>query len=88
MIKGINKNMVVVKNTGSKYFEEAHFIVKNSASDKSERDLVREAGRIVGAVLKESGVQSKPKSAFGKAVTFILSFVAGIAVGIVLCLLF
>jgi hypothetical protein len=88
MIKGINKNMIVVKNTGSRYFEEAHFIVKNGASDCSERDLLKEASKIVRNVLTESGKMSKPK---GKVVrwitTILLSFLSGAALGILLCLM-
>ena len=88
MIKGINKNMIVVKNTGSRYFEEAHFIIKNSAPECSERDLVKEATKIVGNVLTEKGKASKPR---GKAVkgliTFLLSFRSGAAIGILLCII-
>lgn len=88
MIKGINKNMIVVKNTGSRYFEEAHFIIKNSASDRSERDLVKEASKIVGTVLSESGKVSKPKRGIIKGlITVLLSFISGAALGIMLCLL-
>ncbi len=88
MIKGINKNMIVVKNTGSKYFEEAHFIVKNSASDCAERDLLKEASRIVGTVLTESGKMPKPKGRVIKGIVgFLLSFISGAAIGILLCLL-
>lgn len=89
MIKGINKNMIVVKNTGSRYFEEAHFIIKNCASDRSERDLVKEASKIVGTVLSESGKVSKPKRGIIKGlITVLLSFISGAALGIMLCLLF
>ena len=88
MIKGINKNMIVVKNTGSKYFEEAHFIIKNSASDRSERDLVKEASIIVGSVLTESGKMSKPKIKVVKGIiTILLSFLSGAALGILICLI-
>ncbi len=88
MIKGINKNMIVVKNTGSRYFEEAHFIIKNGISDCSERDLVKEASKIVGTVLTENGKMSKPKGRIIKGlITFILSFISGAALGIMICLL-
>ncbi len=88
MIKGINKNMIVVKNTGSRYFEEAHFIIKNGASECSERDLLKEASRIVGNVLTESGKVSKPKGKVIKGIiTFLLSFISGAALGIMLCLI-
>ena len=88
MIKGINKNMIVVKNTGSRYFEEAHFIMKNSVSDVHERDLVREASRIVGSILTEGTKPKKPKKRAIKTVAaLLLSFVSGAALGILLCLI-
>ena len=89
MIKGINKNMIVVKNTGSKYFEDAHFIVKTSISEPAERDLLKEATQIVGKLLSESGKVSKPKGTIlKKLVTLVLSFFSGALIGISLCLLF
>ena len=89
MIKGINKKMIVVKNTGSKYFEEAHFIVKASISEPTERDLLKEATQIVGKLLSESGKVSKPKGTIlKKLLTLILSFFSGALIGISLCLLF
>ncbi len=87
MIKGINKNMVVVKNTGSRYFEEAHFIVKSGASVRSERDLLREADRLVGAALTREGKGSKPKKRLPVIISVILSFILGALSGIGLCLL-
>ncbi len=88
MIKGINKNIIVVKNTGSRYFEEAHFIVKNNVSERSDRDIVKEAGKIVGAIIEGSGKVSKPKGGIAKKIiAFLLSFLSGAAIGILLCLI-
>ena len=87
MIKGINKNMIVVKNTGSKYFEEAHFIIRNG-TDARERDIIKEASRIVGTVLTENGKASKPSGRVLKTViTLLLSFASGAILGILLCLI-
>ena len=87
MIKGINKNMIVVKNTGSRYFEEAHFIIKNG-TDARERDIVKEASRIVGTVLIESGKVSRPRGGVLKnVITLLISFISGAALGILLCLI-
>ena len=81
--------MIVVKNTGSRYFEEAQFIIKNNAYDVRECDLVKEASMIVGAVLTENGKESKPKGRVLKGlIAFLISFVSGAALGIVLCLAF
>ena len=50
MIKGASRRMVVLKNTGSPLFEEAYFILRREAEEKSLRtDMVSEANRIVAA---------------------------------------
>lgn len=50
VIKGIQKNMVVVKNTGSRIFEEAYFILREKAdSSGKKQDMVTEANRIIAA---------------------------------------
>lgn len=88
MIKGINKNIVVIKNTGSRYFEEAHFILRNGVSDKGAEDkFLNEAHRIVSSVLIEQGKQSKNRKAALFVLIPILSFAVGIAVGLLSALL-
>ncbi len=48
MLRGLNKNIVVVRDTGSDLFEEAIFIVKPQAT-ASTATLVEEAKKIVEA---------------------------------------
>lgn len=50
--KGTQKKMIMLKNTGSKYFEEAYFIIREegtpAASEPfSENDMIKEANRII-----------------------------------------
>jgi hypothetical protein len=50
--KGIQKRIILLKNTGSDYFEEAYFIIKDEADGKSvpsgdENDMIKEANRII-----------------------------------------
>lgn len=50
MIKGCSKRMIMLKDTGSDFFEEAYFILKTSSpfcALRSERDFIAEANRIV-----------------------------------------
>jgi len=44
--------MILLKNTGSDYFEEAYFIISDAADQRSgtphsENDMIREANRII-----------------------------------------
>lgn len=47
MIKGINKRIIEVNDTGSEYFEKVLFIVKDNNADL--RSLKNEADRVVNA---------------------------------------
>jgi hypothetical protein len=61
MIKGCQKRMIFVKNTGSDLFDEAYFILKDDVPSNSELDgnIVRAAT----AIINQSGFlrQSAPK---------------------------
>ncbi len=47
--KGLRKNIILIKNTDSKYFEEAYFILKDNYSqdESAYQDIISEANRIV-----------------------------------------
>ena len=49
-MKGCQKRIIVMKNTGSNIFDEVYFILKDNAvrtSSMTENDMVSEASRIV-----------------------------------------
>lgn len=50
MIKGCQKKIIFLKNTGCELFEEAYFIMKDCAIDKGESDIVLEATKIVNNI--------------------------------------
>ena len=54
MLRGINKQIVVVKDTGSPLFEEAIFIVRPSqeTAAKSEAQMAEEAKNIVSDCIR------------------------------------
>lgn len=60
MIKGCTKRVVVVRDIGSNFFEEAFFIVKQGSSErvKSDSDFLNEADRIVKSDLARSSAHS------------------------------
>lgn len=61
-MRGSEKKIIYVRDTGSKLFEEAYFVLRRGVSAEadpmSEEDMVREASRIV-----EEGNVSYPASA-------------------------
>jgi len=78
MTRGINRQAVFIKDTGSPYFEEAIFIVSKNAdlSDMSSKDMAEEARKIVNNYIKKYSA----KSSVSKKLTYMI-----IGTAIVLC---
>ena len=90
MYKGAQKRVIVLKNTGSELFDEAHFIVKDDVRESAEMcDMMEEANRILGECLL-SGYFQKPEKmtpSNSKGLAPALWFTLGVltcAVGVVL----
>lgn len=77
MIKGCHKNIVFLKDTGSKLFDEAYFILKPDAIGKEEGDIILEANKIVNRICPENFNEKEKRGRFGKAVAFILGALLG-----------
>ena len=87
MIKGCEKRVVWLRNTESEIFEQAYFILSESAYEKkkSDGDIVAEAKRIIGQLpitgwWDESAPKSK-KRRHASASVKIGFFVIGFALG-------
>ena len=90
MFKGCKKHVIQIKNTGSKYFEQAYFILKDNCNGEEEAydDIILEANRIVekSVTKKEKGFRVRRGFiSFGFGVctcafiyTLILLFIGGI----------
>lgn len=80
-MKGTQKKMLLLKNTGSDIFDEAYFILKDRfpAVTVSESEMIKEANRIVSENLISgyfTGGKAKKKP------NSLQSFVVGLALGI------
>ena len=62
MLKGIQKNVMVVKLTSSPCFEWAYFVLRNDRDDLKQGEMVREANRIIS----ESDSRSRADGRFMK----------------------
>lgn len=63
MIKGCSRRMIILKDTGSDFFEEAYFVLKSGSpfcALRSEKDFVAEANRIVAESRSGSGFPPLP----------------------------
>ena len=85
MIKGAQKQMIVVRTEDSLYFDEAYFVLRRELGDKdaSRRDIITEANRM----LEESGETSHCRKEIKKrkgAVWFLLGILCGGGIAAVL----
>lgn len=77
MMKGAQKQMIVLRTGGSRYFDEAYFVLKSGKKpEKGEkRDLVWEANRI----LEENDTRKPAPRARGAWRWFLMGAVTGLA---------
>ena len=78
MIKGCQKRIIHVTNTGNPYFEEAYFVLKRGGDfeNVSGDDMVKEAMRIADGVV----ASVKPKRAEARKKRMMAVFVGASAV--------
>lgn len=78
MIKGITKNVILVRPSKRELFEEAIFILPDKAPEISDEHLISEAKRMVAQ-------HGKHKKLSGY-ICFALGCICGIAVSALICL--
>ena len=85
-MKGYQKRVIYMKNTGSPLFEEAYFVI---SSDTRERESFSEAGMIEEAnrIIKENSQNGKGGFIYRHR-WHLLAFFIGAALSLFLCLLF
>ena len=83
--KGTQKKMIMLRDTGSKYFEEAYFIIRENAVRResiSETDMIKEANRIIGETVFRSAYGGEAVKGKGSSVCRLLWYTAGLLSGI------
>ena len=75
-MRGCQKKVIFLKDTGSHLFDEAYFIVSQACEDAciGEGDMVFEANRIIEESLNEGAVEKRRHSG---ALSFLLPFFLG-----------
>jgi hypothetical protein len=78
MVKGAQKQMVVVKITDSAVFEEAYFVLRRGAANQ-RLDMISEAERIVesSGIRRGKSHSRRPRAALLSALFFVLGAIAG-----------
>lgn len=93
MVRGCQRKVIFLKNTESKIFSEAYFIVDDKATGICEADMIREANRIIEENLARG---ARERSAGGRGVSRLFkrllrgipTFILGGAVATFVCLAF
>ena len=84
MVRGCQKKIVYLKSTGSDVFDEAYFVVRDSAlGGIGECDMVKEANRILEDSVSLDKKGSRIKTFLGYMKRTIIPFLVGITVGMI-----
>ena len=89
MVKGCERRIVHLKNTDSKLFEEAFFLLKEEKIEKppSQGTMVREANRIVEENITGGGILEEPMPLSFSMRQVLFAFLLGMLLGSGLILL-
>ena len=85
MVKGINKQMIVLKLEGNRLYDSACFVLKNDVKQQKEaqKDMLYEANRIL-AEMEIKKVRPKRKGIFRRFLLWVLIFLLGALLGFAL----
>ena len=88
MLKGAQKQMIVIRTGDSRYFDEAYFVLRKEVKTPphTEHDMLREANRILAESEPNSTMQKKRRSSHG-ILLFLLGILSGSGVASLVCLL-
>ena len=92
MVRGCQRKVIFLKNTESRIFSEAYFIVDDKAPSASEGDMIREANRIIEENLARTTEDRGRHRGFlrimGAVLKSIPAFLIGAVTATVICLIF
>lgn len=78
MIKGCQKKIIQIKDTKSKFFEEAYLVLKNDCKyGEKSVDIVSEATSIINRYSSESSVKKHSNKRMVKILMFIFGAIIG-----------
>ena len=79
-MRGYQKRVVYLKNTGSRLFEEAYFVIKSDNRDKRKKeitddeDFIEEVNRIIEENLEYSAFDERKNKNYNRVFYFGLGF--------------
>ena len=92
MVRGCQRKVIFLKNTDSKIFTEAYFIVDDRASEVGESDMLREANRIIEENLSRTAGLRRERRGSHRVITALIrsipAFIIGGGIATLICLAF
>ena len=84
-MKGYQRKVIFLKNTGSPYFDEAYFVVSREGACASveQSDMVLEANRIIESSLEDSALRIR-RERVKKFRDFLIPFFLGMLISVLL----
>lgn len=79
-MRGYQKKVIFMKNTGSDLFEEAYFILKEGKDGQAEPDIIEEARRIVKENEHTAPLIKKKKSGYSNFLIFASGFLFSLVI--------
>ena len=88
MVRGCQKKIVYLKNTGSEVFDEAYFVVRDGAlSGMEECDMIKEANRILDECISFEEERSYRQIIVELIKRKVIPFLLGMTIGMIIILL-
>ena len=89
MVKGLNKQMIILRLDDNRIYESACFILKNEVTHKkeTEKDMLAEANRLLGE-MELGRARSRKRRGFGRFLLWLAVFLLGGVAGFALAFLF
>ena len=81
MLKGCQKKIIFLKDTGSDFFEEAYFVIKNEYEGMNDSDIISEATKIANGICQEKNMKLKHKDGW-KALFLSIGMLIGAIISI------
>ena len=84
-MRGCERKVIMLKGTDSEIFDEAYFLIRRDCKESDGREIVSEAQRIVNMNTTRRRHTSRKKK---EAAAFFAGLFSGLAVGVILLMIF
>lgn len=80
-MRGCQKRVIYLKNTGSEFFDEAYFVLKSDTDMalRTEGDIIREANRII-----DENIGNRKRIDFKRIIPIVTAFLLGAVISVLI----